>query len=133
MSALETAVANLGITGLDVLLILGNPFLAAAGACVGSICLEAEPHKKPDGTKSAKHFWSFESVNWNISRFFVGLMAGLVIALFAAGQYTSDIYSVFKVFAFSIVIGSLSPQIWVTQEKRLLKVIDRRIEEHTNS
>lgn len=63
---------------------------------------------------------------------FIGLVLGLVIALYFVGAITNDVTSLTRVLGLCVLLGYQAPNIWLTQEKAIKKALDKKIESVLN-
>ncbi|WP_316365623.1 hypothetical protein [Candidatus Thiodiazotropha sp. CDECU1] len=66
---------------------------------------------------------------WVVGRFIIGAIIGLVIALYFVGALTPNASTVARVLALCVFAGYLAPQIWFSQEKIVMKIINKKIKE----
>lgn len=116
------------LTDLDITLIVANPIFGFLGASIGSMILTSDLNNLESEKNNWRSSWAWESINWTLSRALVGLVLGFVIACFAAGELTDSPYSLLKVFGFTLLASSIAPRIWMAQEARFLKYIDKKVD-----
>ncbi|MFP1683814.1 hypothetical protein ACLD0W_14980 [Alloalcanivorax sp. C16-1] len=59
---------------------------------------------------------------------FVGLVLGLVIALYFVGAITNDVTSLARILGLCVLLGYQAPNLWINQEKAIKRLVDRKIE-----
>lgn len=59
---------------------------------------------------------------------FVGLVLGLVIALYFVGAITESVTSLARILGLCVLLGYQAPILWIAQEKTLKKLIDNKID-----
>lgn len=59
---------------------------------------------------------------------FVGLVLGLVIALYFVGAITESITSLARILGLCVLLGYQAPHLWLTQERALKKLVDKKVE-----
>lgn len=58
---------------------------------------------------------------------FVGLVLGLVIALYFVGAITESITSLARILGLCVLLGYQAPHLWLTQERALKKLVDKKL------
>lgn len=77
----------------------------------------------------------FESKSWPaafsniIARFLIGALSGLMYAIFMVSAIKMEQGAIAKLIVVSVVVGYLAPDLWKTQEKRMLDRLSRGLEE----
>ncbi len=116
-------IGNVAFSAVDISLMLFCPFFAALGVLVSHV-LKGRSQKQsslptePVGTR-------LRLVAGNV---FIGLVLGLVVALFFVGAIKADVTSLARVFALSILLGYQAPWLWITQEGLVKRVVKERAE-----
>lgn len=64
---------------------------------------------------------------------FIGLVLGLVIALYFVGAITNDVTSLARVLGLCVLLGYQAPNIWLTQEKAIKKSLDKKLDHVINN
>jgi hypothetical protein len=59
---------------------------------------------------------------------FVGLVLGLVIALYFVGAITENVTSLARILGLCVLLGYQAPHLWLTQERAIKKLVDKKIE-----
>ena len=59
---------------------------------------------------------------------FVGLVLGLVIALYFVGAITSNVTSLARILGLCVLLGYQAPSLWITQGKAIKKLVDKKVE-----
>jgi hypothetical protein len=114
----------------DAFLILGNMIFGVMGATGGSLMISSDLNDNKNKATDIKGSWSLPSINWSLSRIIIGVYFSIFVSLCTAGNFSEDIYQIFKVFAFTLAASAFAPKIWSSQEKKLLKIIDDRIKDN---
>ena len=58
---------------------------------------------------------------------FVGLVLGLVIALYFVGAITNDVTSLARILGLCVLLGYQAPNLWLSQEKVIKDLVDKKI------
>ena len=146
--------SGVGLTMLDIILLLGCPFCASLGTIVSSLiervsnkptlqkAKELPTYKKDlanltDEEKLAAHNEELEAFHrkathyyqrnklWRL--FFIGLILGFVVALYFVGAITNNITSVARIFALCVLLGYQAPKIWSLQERLLQDAVEKHL------
>ena len=59
---------------------------------------------------------------------FVGLVLGLVIALYFVGAITEHVTSLARILGLCVLLGYQAPSLWLTQERALKRLVDKKVE-----
>ena len=119
-------IGNLSFSSIDVLLLTLCPLCAALGVLVSFVM------KNKDKTVSGSGINRFfRSVSSYIGNLFIGLVLGLVIALFFVGAINNEVTSLSRVLALSVLFGYQSKYLWFSQEGVITKLIDKKVKEAT--
>ena len=149
---------NIGLTMLDMTLLIGCPIFAALGTIVSSVIKAAnkkiefeEATKLPvsmqgkdpaDLSEEEKLLlyneerkidfsrWQFYSRRRDLFHMaFIGFVLGLVIALYFVGAITQSVTSLARILALCVLLGYQAPTLWSLQEKALNQAIEKRLKE----
>jgi len=130
--------AKLGFSEFDQIMLIICPIFSMIGSLAHIFILDNDFTKPPAPNSGAKmKFLDFiypfiESGGrgwWVAGRFVVGAIIGLVIALYFVGALNPQASTVARVLALCIFAGYLAPQIWFSQEKTVMKIINKKISE----
>ncbi len=152
---------NLGLTSYDLMLLVLCPFSVALGTTVSSLVkfLNSKPKFVPsevppeNGDPEGAYTISTEEIiqnyneklkkeyekvvnNWTSEFFrllYIGLVLGLVIALYFVGAFTENITTLARILALCILIGYQAPRIWQLQERLIESHIENKIEQFLKS
>lgn len=108
----------LGLTAFDVALLLCCPGGGALGMAVAKE-LRVYSDAPSNDLRNLER----------ISTHLVGMALGLVVALYFVGSIQNSISSVARVIALSILLGYQAPNIWMSQEKAVKRLVDERLQE----
>lgn len=148
--------SNLGLTSYDLILLAFCPLSVALGTTVSSLVnfLNSKPRFVPsevppdNGDPEGAEFISTEQIlknyneklrkeyekvvnNWKsefLRLVYIGLVLGLVIALYFIGAFTENITTLARILALCILIGYQAPRIWQLQERLIGKHIENKID-----
>lgn len=59
---------------------------------------------------------------------FIGLVLGLVIALYFVGAITENVTSLARILGLCVLLGYQAPHLWLTQERAIKKLVDKKVE-----
>ena len=59
---------------------------------------------------------------------FIGFILGLVISLYFVGAINQDITSLARILGLCVLLGYQAPSLWVTQEKTIKKLVDKKVD-----
>ena len=116
-------VGNIALTAVDLSLILLCPFCAALGVLVSHIVKNRGPRSQ--GSNIAKFPARVRTLAGNL---FLGLVLGLVVALFFVGAITGEVTSLARVLALTILLGYQAQHVWARQERAFKQVVDEQME-----
>jgi hypothetical protein len=68
------------------------------------------------------------SVVEKIGHIFVGLVLGLIIAVFVVGAVKPEVTSLTRILALSILLGFQAPAMWFYQERIITNLIEKQLE-----
>lgn len=111
---------DMGCTNYDIALLVLCPLGAAIGSFAHTIILLINPQKIPRPgqvkilNQPADILGRF---GWLSMRMILGLILGIVIALYFVGAIQHNITTLAKLAAFSILAGYSAPKLWVSQER----------------
>jgi hypothetical protein len=101
-------IAGIETNTIDLALIALCPIFACFGVLVSSLL---KSKHAISNNNIIKRF--FTGVYANIAHLFIGLVVGLVIALFFVGAINNDISSLARVLVLTVFLGYHAPLIWV--------------------
>jgi hypothetical protein len=125
---LESFLLELGFSKQDIWMLLLCPLCSVFGSIINIFSIDMdlnEPLNKGNCTKGFENnifYWE-----WFFRRIFIGMITGLIIALYFVGALTSSSTTIARILAFSILIGYASPKFWIAQEKILISLIESRL------
>jgi len=119
---------NLTLNGVDLALLVLCPVFSSLGVLVSFVLKEQE--KKPESSFLRN---SLEQVGQYCGNLFIGLVLGLLIALFFVGAINSEVTSLAKVLALSILLGYQAKTIWFSQEKVINNAIQKKVKQALDS
>ena len=115
---LSVQIGNIALSAVDVSLLLLCPVCATLGVLVSFVLKGRERHSHEPGVKA------FLLGIWvNVGFLFIGLVLGLVVALFFVGAVNNEVTSLARVLALAILLGYQAPHLWMSQEVFVRKVI----------
>jgi Flp pilus assembly protein TadB len=149
---------EIGLTILDLALLIGCPIFAALGTTVSASIkavtskpefradtelpislgnkvesqLSAEERLKLHNQELRKQFMEAERYRQRseIRRLaFIGFVLGLVIALYFVGAITQSITSLARILALCVLLGYQAPNLWTLQEKLVTNTVEKRVKE----
>lgn len=114
-------------------LLLCCAFAALIGGFIKSLVISFnydEPHYLQE---------KFEAKNWNaalsnvFSRCILGAFSGLMYALLMVTAIKMEQGAVAKLIVFAVIIGYLAPDLWKTQERKMLERLSKGLDESVKS
>lgn len=127
---MDEILKDLGLSRLDIVLLVLCPLFSTLGSFVHFCLLESDFSSVPAQNKAPIDFRGHMALfEWLLRRMFVGGVAGLALALFFVGSLVDSGATVAKVLAGSILVGYAAPKLWFTQEKLLMSIIEAKIKE----
>ncbi|MEH6444958.1 MAG: hypothetical protein V7784_13765 [Oceanospirillaceae bacterium] len=103
----KMTLAGIDVNTIDISLIILCPVFTALGCIVASLLKSQE---SATNVNIVQRF--FYGIYANISNLFIGLVLGLVIALFFIGSINNDISSLSRVLVLSVFLGFKAPLLW---------------------
>jgi hypothetical protein len=151
---------NVGLSKLDVVLLLGCPFCAALGTTVSAVIRrvsekpvftplsEIPPNAFGEKLIDMSEGQRLKFLNQerkdifelNLLRHgrgelvrlaFIGLVLGFVVSLYFVGAITDNITSIARIFALCILLGYQAPQIWALQENIFKEAVEKKLRQMT--
>ena len=92
------------------------------GVLVSFVLKKQENPNRVSGLK--RIFYSLGSYVGNL---FIGLVLGLVVALFFVGAINDEVTSLARVLALSVLLGYQSRHLWFSQEGIVKQMVDKRV------
>lgn len=117
-------IGELTLNGVDVALLALCPIFSALGVLVSFVL------KERDKESDVPFFKAFlGQIRQYFGNLFIGLVLGLLIALFFVGAINSEVTSLARVLALSILLGYQAKSIWFSQEKVINKAIQKKVKQ----
>lgn len=107
-----TTIAGIELQTIDVALVVLCPIFAAIGILIASL-LSTGVAQKEQG--AFKRF--FAGIFSNIGNLFIGLVVGLVTALFFVGAINNDLSSLARVLVLTLFLGYKAPLFWLIKKR----------------
>lgn len=127
-----------GFTNTDFLILGACPFLGAAGALIHTFTTDMDYTKVPtlkdyeevkiDVDKDLKKTVIDHRGLWLFSRIYIGAATGLVLALYFVGAINSEVTSIGRLLALSIIVGYVAPSFWSNQDKTGITTITKEVD-----
>lgn len=121
--------ADLGFSKFDFLLLVLCPLGAILGGLARFIMLDTNFERLPGGGRWHPTMTAVARFKWVTSHVFISAVLGLVFALYFVGSIKEAPSSVTKLAAFAVLLGYAAPRLWASQEKMVMQVVERKLEQ----
>ena len=147
-----------GLTSLDVALLVGCPIFAALGTTVSAAIKKSSmkpifsPETELPMSKRGKaeqemspeeklalyneqrrddfnRYWGRIKRNESVRLVYIGFVLGLVIALYFVGAITNSVTSLARILGLCVLLGYQAPNLWNLQEGALARLVEKKLKE----